>query len=176
MGKYETNYEVPPVSRKNLRVFAKLLRDSFGIKTIKFPVIEFLEALDGFGVYYDIVDDAEWNQCFGVNEHAEYNLVTRTISIKESVYNHAIAGYGRDRFTIAHEIAHALLLDDSELKVAKIRGKQAIPLFRNPEWQADCLAGELLMPYHKCKNMTVTEIAETCQVSLDAAICQKSKF
>ena len=48
MGKYETNYEVPPVSRKNLRVFAKLLRDSFGIMTIIFPVIEFLEALDGF--------------------------------------------------------------------------------------------------------------------------------
>ena len=176
MGKYETNYEVLPVSRRDLRGYAKYIRDSFGITTIQFPVVEFLEVLNGFGIYSDIIADEEWDQCFGKNEHAEYNLVTHVISIKESVYERARRGYGRDRFTIAHEIAHAFLLDDEELKVAKVRGGQAIPLCRNPEWQADCLAGELLIPYHLCKEMSPEEIYVQCQVSFDAAKYQKSKF
>lgn len=174
--KYETNYEVSPVSRNDLRLFARYIRDRFKIRTTKFPVIEFLESLYEFGIYCDFIDDTEWNRQFGENEHAEYNLTNRIISIKESVYNRAVAGYGRDRFTIVHEIAHALLLDSSDLKVAKIRGQKEIPLFRNPEWQADCLAGELLIPYHICKNMSVEEIVHVCQVSYDAALFQKSKF
>ena len=174
--KYETNYEVPSLGRKDLRRFAKVIRISLGGESICFPVVELLETLGEMGIYYDIVDRSQWNKIFGANEHAEYDLSTHIISIREDVYEGAVKGLGRDRFTIAHEIAHALLLDDKHIKLAKTRGKTSISLWQNPEWQADCLAGELLVPCDLCREMSITEIAEKCKVSLDAAIYQKSKF
>lgn len=176
MPRYESNYEVPPVSRADLRNYAKSLRDGLGIKTVCFPIINLLEAMFEIGIHYDVIDDGEWDQMHGDNEHAEYNLTTHIISIKESVFVRAVNGHGRDRFTIAHEISHALLLDDKDIRVAKNRGERQSPIYKNPEWQADCLAGELLIPYHLCKNMNLLEIVEQCQVSIDAAQFQKSKF
>ena len=166
--KYESNYEVPPLGRKDLRWVAKIIRNRLGVETICFPVVELLETLGEIGIYYDIVDCSQWGKIFGANEHAEYDLSTHIISIREDVYERAVKGLGRDRFTIAHEIAHAFLLDDKHIKVAKTRGKTSIPLWQNPEWQADCLAGELLVPYDLCREMTVAEIVEKCKVSLDA--------
>ena len=174
--KYATDYEVPPLSRKDLRYLAKEFRRYLKIKTICFPIVELLEMLFQIGVNYDIIDNAEWEKEFGNQKHAEYNLSTRTINIKEDIYNRAVLGHGRDRFTIAHEIAHVILLDDKAIKLAKKRGDTTIPLCKNPEWQADCLAGELLIPYHLCKDMDAYEISQKCRVSLDAAIYQKSKF
>lgn len=174
--KYESNYEVPPLGRKDLRRIAKIIRGRLGVKTICFPVVELLETLGEMGIDSDIVDRSQWEKIFGSNEHAEYDLSTHIISIREDIYARAVEGYGRDRFTIAHEIAHAFLLDDKHIKVAKIRGETSIPLWRNPEWQADCLAGELLVPYGLCKDMNVVEIAEKCKVSSDAAFYQKSRF
>ena len=43
------------------------------------------------------------------DKYAEYSPVEQTIKIREDVYNRAIDGVGRDRFTISHEIGHIFL-------------------------------------------------------------------
>ncbi len=177
MVKYQSGYEVPPVSRHDLRVYAKNIRNNLGLSQAPyFPIVALLEAMYPMGINQDIFDDDDWNRKFGKAKHAVYSLTDRIINIKQSVYDGAVADCGRDRFTIAHEIAHALLLDGHNVQVAKSRGTENIPVFKDPEWQADCLAGELLMPYHLCRNMSVQDIMVQCKVTEQAARCQKSKF
>jgi Zn-dependent peptidase ImmA (M78 family) len=48
--------------------------------------------------------------------------------------------------------------------------------FEDPEWQADCLAGELLMPYDLIKGMSDEEVALQCGVTMAAAKYQLSKI
>ena len=177
MVKYKSSYEVPPLRRIDLRRYARSVRRDLGLlNTHYFPIVELLEALHQMGIEQDIIDDLTWDKQYGKEKHAVYSLTDRIINIKESVYNGAVNDCGRDRFTIAHEIAHVLLLDNHEIKVAKIRDGNDLPPYRDPEWQADCLAGELLMPYHLCKDMSISEIVKMCKVSLSAAHFQKSKY
>lgn len=108
------------------------------------------------------------------NAHAFYRLDKRIIYIRESIFERACQGKGRDRFTIAHEIAHAMLLDEAKINFNRSSGK--LPCYKDPEWQANCLAGELLIPYELCKDMSVDEIVKKCGVSYEAARYQKSHF
>lgn len=176
MSQYNSAYEVPPLSRLQIRRIAKNVRSIFNITTPMLPVVDLLEVLHQFGINTDIIDDLTWVKQFGINKYAEYNLMSQVISIKESVYDRAVLGIGRDRFTIAHEIAHALLLDGSSIKVSRSSNGSSQKCFCDPEWQADCLAGELLVPYDHCKNMSVEDIMHNCGVSRQAALTQMSKF
>ncbi len=176
MIQYSSNYEVAPCSRLDLRNYAKQLRQTLGIDTPYFPICQLLEVLPNFGIQYDYIDDATWDFVYGKDNHARYDLTTKTISVKESVYERALQNHGRDRYTIAHEIAHALLLDGNNITLNRASTDKQSKLYTNPEWQADCLAGELLMPQHLCKNMSVEEIIVSCAVSYEAANYQKRKF
>lgn len=177
MVKYQSGYEVSPLSRQNLRDYAKSVRNDLNLLDVPyFPIVKLLESLHSIGFDPDIIDDKDWDKLYGASKHAVYCLTNHIIYIKESVYERAVAGFGRDRFTIAHEVSHVLLLEGQQIQVAKNRGNEAIPLFCDPEWQADCLAGELLVPYHLCRNMSVQEIVQSCKVTEKAARCQKSKF
>lgn len=177
MTAYNCNYIVPPLGRLGLRAYAKKIREILGVTEIYFPITELLECLHYInGVNYDIFDDVEWDKRFGKDKHAQYNLSDKVIYLKESVYLGALENKGRDRFTIAHEIAHALLLDEKSIKFNRDIPNGIPPLYVNPEWQADCLAGELLIPSNLCKNLSVTEIAYSCAVTEKAAKYQKNKF
>ena len=79
----------------------------------------------------------------------------------------AIRNVGRDRMTIAHELLHLILHQPSSLTL--YRRNEEIPIYKNPEWQAECFAGELLMPYERIKNMSESEIVDKCKVSQIAA-------
>lgn len=48
-----------------------------------------------------------------------------------------------------------------------------LPAYEDPEWQAKCLAGELMMPADKIRGMTIKEIVSHYGVSPDAALMQK---
>lgn len=176
MTEYYSNYEVEPCSRQDLREFAQFVRKTLKITSIKFPICQLLDALTSFDIFYDVIDDQLWDQSFGKEKHAEYNLSKRTIYIKESVFERACNGFGRDRFTITHEFAHALLLDGTSIKLSRNSISPQKKLYTNPEWQADCLAGELLIPYNFCKNMSPKKISHICGVSLSAAHYQSKKF
>jgi len=168
-------YIADPVSRNQLRHIASWIRETTGFKdTLWFPVIEFLEKVMPMlfsGFHYDIVSNAE----LGPNKHGETDIVNKCIRIREDVYNGALEGNGRDRMTVAHEIAHYILLVVYGVKFARIFNDVSVITYRDPEWQAKALAGELLCPAHVIFSMTPDEIANECGVSYPAAQYQKKQ-
>ena len=160
---YKTAFEAKPESREDLRYLAKLIRKELGIALDKKYVdvtwiLERLDVLDS-EYSYEIVDDDE----LGAAVQAQTDILKDTIYIKESVYEGAIQNNGRDRMTIAHEILHLILHQPVALTL--YRRTDDLPIYKNPEWQAECFAGELLMPYDQIKDMTEEEIVEQCKVS-----------
>ena len=51
-----------------------------------------------------------------------------------------------------------------------------VKTYSDPEWQAKCFAGELLVPAHLMKGCSAEEIVEECGVSYDAAKIQYRKL
>lgn len=170
----ETDYIVQGTSRNNLRKLARNIRKMFGLDNeLYFPIVEsldvFSEVFRGFS--YEIVEDSELPR--GV--HADTDVRTGHIRIKESIYERACDGAGRDRMTIAHEIGHYLTLCVCGFKLQRnYEPEKEIPAYKNPEWQAKCFAGELMIPAHLVKGMNAVEISIKCGVSLDAANVQWS--
>lgn len=166
-----SEYVVEPKSRWQLRQLANVLRDKLGLHdTLFFPIVELLdlmcELFEGFS--YEIVPDSE----FPPNIHGDTNILKQHIRIKESVYNGAANGVGRDRMTIAHEIGHYFTLCFCGFTFQRNFNKQEVPTFQSPEWQAKCFAGELLIPAHLTQNMNPWEIEMKCGVSGKAASYQ----
>ncbi len=91
---------------------------------------------------------------------------------RQSVYEGACDGEGRDRMTIAHEIGHYFTICVCGFKSTRIFNEKRIPAFQDPEWQAKCFAGELMVATHLVKGMNEYEIAKRCGVSCDAAHMQ----
>lgn len=144
------------------------------IDEIYFPIVEVLEILHKFDedAHYEIVEADELEE----NEHAVTDIVTKTIKIREDIYNGACNGVGRDRMTIAHEFAHFITLCVCGFKLARSFGDVDVPPYRDPEWQAKCLAGELMIDSDLVKGMSRFEVSEKCGVSYDAAKFQLSKI
>ncbi|GHU74107.1 hypothetical protein FACS1894188_01370 [Clostridia bacterium] len=161
-------YVSQSLSRKQLRSTALYIRKCVGLENeLYFPIVAFLELVmpkiyDKF--YYEIVPVEE----MPANKHAETDVVNHCIRIREDVYNGAVNGNGRDRMTIAHEIAHYILIVVCGVKFARIFGDSPIT-YQDPEWQAKALAGEILCPAHLIKDMDIYDVASGCEVSFQAA-------
>jgi Zn-dependent peptidase ImmA (M78 family) len=155
-----------------LRRLAKYVRSKLGIDcNAKYiDVTWVLEQLNLFDpeFSFEIVDDDELEP----SVQAKTNPIEKKIYIKESVYIGAINNNGRDRMTIAHELLHLLLHQPEVLTL--YRRTEDLPLYKNPEWQAECFAGELLMPYEAIQTMTEEDIISECKVSESAARYQKT--
>lgn len=158
-------------SRDDLRSLARQFRKLLQLDNeLYFPIVELLdimsEIFDDFS--YEIIDD----NVFTENIHADTDIKTGHIRIKESVYIGACKGEGRDRMTIAHEIGHYFTICVCGFKLTRNFNNAEIITFRDPEWQAKCFAGELMVAAHLVKGMNEYEIAERCGVSYDAACVQ----
>ncbi|MBR3248225.1 MAG: ImmA/IrrE family metallo-endopeptidase [Clostridiales bacterium] len=167
-----SDYYAQAVSREDLRQLAYVIRKEFGYLDVwRIPVERLLdqmcEAFDDFS--YEIIPDEEWED---KSTHADTDILGGTIRIRESIYNRACDGQGRDRMTIAHEMAHYILSCVIGVKLYSRRGKH-VECYNDPEWQAKCLAGELLIPYYKLKSCSKIpsplRIELLCGVSSDAA-------
>jgi Zn-dependent peptidase ImmA (M78 family) len=161
--------EVPPQSRANLRKLADTIRNVFGISNKRsFPVTEVLEwgmpqLFEDFG--FEVCTHRELG-----DKHGETFPDKHLIRIREDVYERAIEGKGRDRFTVTHEISHLILLDEVALSYArKSQPTVGLPVFKDSEWQANALAGELLMPLGEIKQMDRFEISQRYGVT-DSAV------
>jgi Zn-dependent peptidase ImmA (M78 family) len=104
--------------------------------------------------------------------HADTDVANRLIRIRESVYDDACSGNGRDRMTIAHEIGHLLLICEFGFALRRNFSKREVMPYEDPEWHAKCLAGELLAPSLLIGGMTVDEVASVFGVSREAAVVQ----
>ncbi len=166
-------YEVEGKTRIELRELANSLRSKFHLdNAVYFPIVELLEIMPEYfkKFSYEIVSDDE----LPASKHAETDIITGHIKIKQTVYNRACAGEGRDRMTIAHEIAHYLTICVYGFKLSRSFSKPQS--FEDPEWQAKCFAGELMIPKHLVEKMNPQQMATACGVSYDAAKYQYSKY
>ena len=93
----------------------------------------------------------------------------KCIKIREDVYERAIQGYGRDRFTLAHEVGHYILHNTKSVQLARLGEERKIEAYRDPEWQANTFAAELLMPITLIDTDDINVIAEEFGVSKSAA-------
>jgi Zn-dependent peptidase ImmA (M78 family) len=170
-----SSYIAQPISRKSIRQLAYLIREKFDLKEEKyFPVVEFLEfglpqIDDSFTLEIESINNMRGR--YGVT-YPEKNLIV----IREDVYDNAIAGVPRDRFTIAHEIGHYIMHSPDNIALARDNKKDNLPAYLDPEWQANTFAGELLAPPHIIRNLSLEEISEYCGVSLQVAKIQLSKL
>jgi len=169
-----SEYSVEPKSREELRTLAKIVRENLQIDNMLYvPIVSLLDVLSKLfeKFSYEIIEDSE----FPTFIHADTNPITGHIRIKQSVYDGACEGVGRDRMTIAHEICHYFTLCLCGFQYRRSFSKK-IKTFEDPEWQAKCMAGELMIDKELVRGMSPSEIAEKCGVSFSAAEYQYIVF
>lgn len=163
-----------PTSRFKIRKIVQFVRNSLGLTDFVFvPIVELLDVLTVVCDFnYEIVP----NNSLPKQIFATTDVSTRTIKIKEAIYNKAIRGDGFARFTIAHELGHFFMFCVFGFSFAENPSGEPVPAYRDPEWQANCFAGEFLMPYNLVKNYSVNELMKKCCVSRSAAYKQYHAF
>ncbi len=165
------NVAAEPLSRVKIRKMARKLRELVGCENyLNFPILEFIEWImanpDG-GIDLEYVDPEEMQDTYGTT-----NTGCNKMCIRSDVYEGAIKGDCRERFTLCHEIGHYFLHQPNSISFA--RGN--IPVYRDPEWQANTFAGELMAPYDLVKDMKIEEIMEKCGMSRKAATIQYNAY
>lgn len=172
-------YSIEPKSRKYLRGLALGIRKAVGLENcIYFPIVEFMEHMmprmfNNFN--YEIIEDDKLPR----NKHAVTEIAENygTVKIKQSVYEGACDGNGQHRMTIAHEIVgHFIPICVLGFKLYRSFEINLLPAYRDPEWQAKCLAGELMMAEHLVRDFKPTQLEIECGVSKDAAKYQRKIF
>ena len=164
---------VKPMSRLSLRNKATAVRMLCKLGNGSLDVIRFLEHImpELFpNLSIEIVEkfEGEKGKC------GEFDFFNDTIRIPQERYDKAISGDGRARFDIIHECCHKILITPKDL--AFCRYTRELKTYEDPEWQADCLAGELLIPADEIRGMSVNEIVGTYVVTPKAANMQLSKI
>lgn len=161
-------YVAKPLSRCDIRcvarVFQKLMGDEYYFDIIKFLEHKLPKIDPEFTL--EIVEDTELIGAYATSCPHEH-----LIKVRQSVYEGAIAGNGRDRFTLCHELGHYIFHKPNNISF--LRADKVIEAYREPEWQANTFAGELLVPAKVAKMYPVEEIVQRCCVSYAVAEIQK---
>lgn len=164
-------YKATGISRNDIRRYIRKIKKMVGLEdTLYFPILPFLENILPVLIpdfQLEIVPITEMG-----NKHGETYPSKNLIRIREDVYLRAATGEGRDRLTIAHEIGHLLLHEDTAIALCRLEPNQKLEPYEDPEWQADAFGGELLASSYLIQNMNEQQVQEKCGVSASAARCQ----
>lgn len=165
-----SNIFATPRSRKEIIAYCGIIRKISKYKSSFFDIVRFLEedAYDFLGITIEIVEENELNY----NEYAKFIPSKKVIKIRQSVYEGAINGNGKDRFTLAHELGHAFL----HREICLYRSEEQPKPYENPEWQADEFAANLLCPLAEIYNKNIIEITDEYGVSKSVAEIQRKKL
>ena len=169
------SYIAEPLSRFDIRKIVKAFRELLGVKYESYiDVVTLLDILSKKlkNFSYEVVA----NNTLPKKVFATTDVQTGKIKIKEHIFNKACDGNGFARYCIAHEIGHYILLVLCGFELAKADINIRNPKFMNPEWQAECFAGEFLMGYDAVKNYSVDELVLKCGVTKKAATYQYNMF
>ena len=157
-------FSAPPVSRADLERLAGRARRVMGVKTPHLPVAELLEFAFP-ALQPEFTWEVRTREELG-SRHGAVDPHEKLLMLREDVYNGMVEGKGRDRFTVCHEIAHALL--HTGVTLNRVRSKPRP--FECPEWQANTFASAILMPEDAVARMrSVWEVIQVFGVSQDAA-------
>lgn len=160
----ESKVEAPPLSRAAIIKVAAQFRDMFGLDDPYLPaerVIEHLMPAAMPGFEYEVLGHGEMG-----NRHGYWDPMSRTLALREDVYEGLVKQNRRDRFTAMHEAGHAIL---HRGQLNRSMGG-AIPAYRDPEWQANTFAAAILMPpklVAACRS--IKEVISEFGVTPDAA-------
>lgn len=156
-----------PLSRKAIREYARYIRSQLNIEDqLFFPIVEIIESLaidSNVDFDYEVVPDSELKTEYGTT-----NTAKNVIVIRQSVYDGAVNGNQRDRFTLCHEFGHWLIHQPENISFA--RGD--IPKYCDPEWQANVFAAELMVPDYLVRDMSIEDVVKECGVSYTCAEIQ----
>ena len=167
-----SNITATPKSRNEIMKYANIIRKMAGISNGYFDVVGFIEreAYSIFGIDYEIVENSDGR--LEANEFAKFVPSENKIYLRESVYIRATNNVGQDRFTLAHELGHALF----HKKQALSRSYYKPPAYMDPEWQANEFASHVLCPLNEIAEMGTLEIMQTYHVSKQVANIQLDKI
>ena len=168
-------YIAYPLSRKDIREMAYRFRKIFGLENeLDFPIVKVIELLSNNGAFnLEICTVDEMGTKYGETIPSE-NL----IKLREDIYDKACEGDGFARSTCAHELGHWFIGHNEETvsfcrKEEDLKKRKA---YKDPEWQANCFSGELLVSKHLVEGMVVDEIVEKCNVTHSMAYYQLEKY
>jgi Zn-dependent peptidase ImmA (M78 family) len=155
-----------PRSKKDIRREVENLKRKLNISiNDKTDVAKVLDDMTDLGYEYEIVVDGELDDAvYAITEINRMSI--ETIKIKESVYLRAVEGSARDRFTIIHEVGHAVMHSE---RIYHRRGDE-IKVYEQPEWQANQFAAEFLMPTKGIIGIDADGIKKKYNVSKSAAL------
>ncbi len=165
---------VKPKSKVAIHKLATLVRNCFCC-TIPINIEQLLNQLAEQGLLeYEVLSDNQLQGSYAVTNGHFISFSTSTIEALGDPNHHL---HKRHRFTVAHEIGHAL--QHSYLTpMGLARRKPPSKPYESAEWQADTLAGYLLIPNEIIKDcgFDAVQIAICCNVSLQAAEVAVRKF
>lgn len=177
------SYEVPPLSRLDIRTAARKIRkvvcelEGRPDDEPYFNIVRFLELtlprhLDGFML--EVLSRTDM-----LREHGDVHAMAipseSSIHVREDVWQGVEAGHGRDRLTLAHELGHLVL--HGKVGYARKLADHTVKPYRQSEWQADAFGGELLVAAHLVKQCASTaEVVHLFGVSEAAAQTQWRVF
>lgn len=167
--KRKLGLKVPPLSTATIAAEAKICRDSFRLTKPEVDICRLIEALDMVGVLnLEIVEDDELK-----GEEARTYPNKNRIVLTNSVYDGALSGDGRARFTIAHELGHLNM--HKGIEPAFSRGDHQV--YEDSEWQADTFASEFLMDSRFISSFdTAEDLVKKFGVSYTAACMRLKKI
>jgi Zn-dependent peptidase ImmA (M78 family) len=148
MNQHDHAFRVPPRSTENIREGALYIRQALNITTPFFPLKDVVEKVlpRMFEEYvFDVRDKAGMVNDYGKGTMAMTTPAIALLEVREDVYEELCANDGRARFTVAHELGHLFLHQDTG-GFARFSRDTAMKIYESSEWQADNFAAELLMP------------------------------
>lgn len=142
--KQPRGFKVEGLYEHQIREKTQVIRNVLGYDSR--PYINIMECVENLAaneiVDYEVHDDDEWP--YG-NDLASYTPVDNCIHLKQSTYDKAVKlNDGMSRFTIAHELGHAILHRNFRLSKSSVSSTDH-EFYEDSEWQADCFAGEILI-------------------------------
>lgn len=167
-------YKSKPTSRLRIREFANKIRRLLAAENVfDFPIVEVFEFLSSQGLFsFEILNADEMGNKCGETFPSE-----RYINIREDIYDKACLGDPFSRTTLAHELFHLFHHSEEAISLCRTdREVEKLKAYEDPEWQANCFAGELLVPKELVKDMEVEDVVQKCRVSLTMAKYQMNQY
>ena len=171
------------MSRAEIREYANRIRILLGFKSTDFihapklfDSLSIILGEEGLDFDYRIMPDDD--KIFYDKEEAWTDVSKGIIYIKESVMEEACRrSYKRGAFTLIHELGHYLIhYLQNDVKLTRVSDDTDVPVFCDPEWQADTFASEFLMPFEECIVLSPEEIRKNYHVSRKAAEVRFNKI